>query len=181
MKKQIGAVIAGSILLIGGFLWYVMGEEPDISKTVKDQIPDMTMSYTGNVLKEERDGKLIWEVTAEKIDVDANSKMAKMQNMKAKFYRDNGIVTELVAQEAEYNQKTNLITMSGAIEATESDGSLLKADEAQYDGQKRQLMCDGNVEVIKSGYHITGEHLTADDESGKVRVEGNAKAIRTGA
>lgn len=180
MKKKIGAVIAGSILLIGGFLWYVMGDEPDISKKVKEQIPDMTMSYSGNVLKEERDGRLIWEVTADKIELDANSKLAKMQNMRAKFYRDNGIVTELTAKEAFYDQQTNLITMNGSIEAIESDGSSLKADEAKYDGKKRQLQCDGNVEVHKDDYLITGQHLTADDESGKVRVQGDARAIRQG-
>lgn len=180
MKKQIAAVLAGTVLLIGGFVWYVMGDEPDISKIVKEQIPDMTMSYSGNVLKEERGGKLIWEATAEKIEVDANTQIVKMQNMKAKFYRDNGIVTELTAQEAFYDQKKNLITMNGAIEARESDGSSLKADKAKYDSKKRQLFCDGNIELKKDEYIVTGQRLIADDESGRVRVEGNAHAIRQG-
>lgn len=180
MKKQIIAVIVGTVLMIGGFIWYVSDEGPDISNIVKEQIPDMTMSYSGNVLKEERDGKVIWELTADKIEVDSNSKNAVLKKVKGKFYSDDGVVTDLVAEKAMYDQKKNLITLNGAIHAEQSDGGTLKADEAKYDAQKRQLQCKGHVEVNKGGYLITGDRLIADDVKGKIRVDGNAQAVQIG-
>lgn len=180
MKKQIAAVIAGSILMIGGFIWYVSDEGPGISDIVKDQVPDMTMSYSGNVLKEERNGKVIWELTAEKIEVDSNSQNAVLKKVNGKFYSDDGVVTNLVAEKATYDQKKNLITLNGAIHAEQSDGGSLKADQAKYDAKKRQLQCQGHVELNKGGYLVTGDRMVADDTKGKIRVDGNAQAVQIG-
>ena len=70
--------------------------------------------------------------------------------------------------------------MQGPINADESDGSSIKADKARYDSKKKQLYCDGNVKVKKDGYLVTGDHMTADQVSGKIRVDGNAHAIQIG-
>ena len=180
MKQKIIAVIALFALLIGGFFWYISDEGPDIVQKVKEQSPDRMMSYSGNTLKEEKDGKLVWEVTAETIQIDIQTNAAVMQNMKGAFYRADGTVTELSAKEASYDQKENVITMNGTIEARQSDGGKLKADSARYDGKKKHLYCDGNVEVNKGGYLITGDHLVADQVTGKLRVDGNAHAIQIG-
>lgn len=180
MKKKITAIIALSAVLIGGFIWYISDEGPDIAQKVKEQTPDRMMTYSGNVLKEEKDGKLIWEVTADNMQIDIETNAVKMQNMKGTFYRDDGTVTELSAKEASYNQKKNIIAMKGSIEASQSDGGKLKADQARYDGKKKHLYCDGNVEVNKDGYLVTGDHLVADQTSGKIRVDGNAHAIQIG-
>lgn len=180
MKKKITAVIALAVVLIGGFIWYVMGEGPSISKTVKEQVPDRMMSYSGNVLKEEKNGRLVWEVTAETMQVNTQTNVVSMQKMKGKFYREDGVVIELTAEEATYNQKKELITMKGSIEASESDGSSMKADAAKYDAKKKRLYCSGNVEVNKDGYLVTGDRMTADQVTGKVRVDGNAHAIQSG-
>ena len=131
MNKKIMAVIALFAVLIGGFIWYISDEGPDITQKVKEQVPDRMMSYSGNVLKEEKNGTLIWEVTAETMQIDLQSNVVVMKDMKGAFYREDGTVTKLVAQEASYDQKKNIITMDGAIEATQSDGGLLKADTAR--------------------------------------------------
>ena len=180
MNKKIMAVIALFAVLIGGFIWYISDEGPDITQKVKKQMPDRMMSYSGNVLKEEKNGKLIWEVTAETMQIDIQTNAVKMQNMKGTFYREDGTITKLEADKASYNQKKNIITMEGAIEASQSDGGLLKADKARYDGKKKHLYCDGNVEVKKDGYLVTGDHMIADQKSGKIRVDGNAHAIQIG-
>lgn len=180
MKKKITAVIALAVVLIGGFIWYVMGEGPSISETVKEQVPDRMMSYSGNVLKEEKNGRLVWEVTAETMQVNTQTNVVSMQKMKGKFYREDGVVIELTAEEATYDQKKELITMKGSIEASESDGSSMKADAAKYDAKKKRLYCSGNVEVNKDGYLVTGDRMTADQVTGKVRVDGNAHAIQSG-
>ncbi len=180
MKKKITAVIALFVVLIGGFIWYISDEGPDITQKVKEQVPDRMMTYSGNVLKEEKNGKLIWEVTAENMQIDIQTNAVSMKNMKGTFYREDGTITELSAKEASYNQKKNIITMKGSIEASQSDGGKLKADKARYDGKKKHLYCDGNVEVNKDGYLVTGDHLVADHTTGKVRVDGNAHAIQIG-
>lgn len=180
MKKKIMAIIALFAVLIGGFMWYISDDGSDITKKVKEQTPDRMMTYSGNVLKEEKDGKLIWEVTAETMQIDIQTNAVSMQNMKGTFYREDGTVTKLEAKEASYNQKKNIITMKGSIEASQSDGGTLKADKARYDGKKKHLYCDGNVEVNKDGYLVTGDHLLADQTSGKIRVDGNAHAIQIG-
>lgn len=180
MKKQIIAVIALTVTLIGGFFWYIMDDNPNISKTVKEQVPDRTMSYSDNVLKEEKNGKLVWEMTAEGIEVDLESNHVTLKSLKGTFYRENGVVTELTAEEGAYDQTKGLITMKGAIKANESDGAMIKADAARYDSKKKHLYCDGNVEVKKDGYLVTGDHMLADQVSGKIRVDGNAHAIQIG-
>lgn len=180
MKKQIIAVIALSALLISGFIWYIMDESPIVSKTVRNQIPDQMMSYSGNVIKEEKNGKLVWKMTAETMQVNIETQAITMQNMKGTFYREDGVVTEITAEEAAYDQAKSLIMMKGSVEANESDGSSIKADTARYDSKKKRLYCDGNVEVNKDGYLVTGDHLVADQENGKIRVDGNAHAIQIG-
>ncbi len=180
MKKKIGLSIAFLVLISGAFLWYVFRDEPVLPPAIVEQVPDKTMSYSGNELKEEKDGKTIWTVKAEKMNVDGNTGVIKMEIVTAKLYEDNGKVTELVADNAVYHQKKGKLALKGEIQAQSTDGSSLAADTAHYDTKEQILQCDGNVRVNKDGYLISGAHLETDRGMKTVRVSGNAEVIKVG-
>ena len=49
--------------------------------------PPTIMEYENNTLVEEKDGVKIWEITTDKIRIDANTHRADFKNVKGKFYK----------------------------------------------------------------------------------------------
>ena len=71
------------------------------------------MSYGGNILSEERDGVKIWDLSAENMEVEVETQIAELRNLKAHFYQKDGKVVDyrieycddFIAQQLEYGEK----------------------------------------------------------------------------
>ena len=66
--------------------------------------PPTVMEYEGNTLVEEKNGVKIWEITSDKIRIDANTHRAEFSKINGKFFREDGKVLELTAFQGYYDQ-----------------------------------------------------------------------------
>lgn len=183
MKKSTYLVIACLVaFLVGGVYYFVKEEAPESPKQAQEASePAAKPFFTGNAIVEEQDGKRLWELTAETIEIDPNTKQARLVNIKGVFYQDKGGKIEITAPGAVMDTKTKDITMTGNVKAVSSDGATFTANEALWKGKDRMLFGTGGVTLTRDDTVIIGDKLESDANMEKVRVQGNARVIKGGA
>lgn len=182
MNKQVISLIAAVIIAIIGVLYWAFSEEihlPDQNKKTEEK--PMAMSYEGNTLSEEKDGKKIWDLTAETIEIDPTTKNAVLKNIQGIFYQENGQTVTLTAPQATFDNKTKDITISDQVNAKTSDGATFQAKTVFWQGEKQLFRGEGNVVVTRDDTVLTGDKLESDAGFIKVKVTGNAHIVKGGA
>lgn len=182
MKKSTYLTIACIALVLAGGLYYFVKDEPLAPpKQVQQSIdPGPSISFKGSTYVEEQDGKRLWELTAETIEVEVNSKNIILKNLKGTFYQDKGGKIDLVAKQAVMDNKTKDIHMDGDIKAVSStDGATFTAPQARWNAKERRMFGSGGITLTKEDTVITGDQLETDNNMEKVKVQGNA-LIRKG-
>ena len=168
------------ILLVGG-LYYFTKEEPANPLQTAQEAGDAKPVFIGNSIVEEDNGKRLWELKAERMEVDPQTNAVKMFNLKGIFYKEDGSSIEITAPEANLDTKTKDILMAGNIKAVSSEGATFTAREARWEGKKRILYGTGDVTLTKDDTVITGDQIESDAKMEKVKVEGNARVVKGGA
>lgn len=181
MKKTIGIVIACVIILASG-LYYFLKDEPLPSNPPEEPKSQQAskLSYLGNSITEEKDGKRLWELKAESMEIDVDTKNVQIKNLIGTFYQEKGGSIEITAPEAFLDSKTKEITMSVKVKATASDGGTFMANELRWSSKEQKAYGTGNVVFTKEDTVITGDKIESDSNMEKVKVFGNAKVVQGG-
>ncbi|BBB91578.1 MAG TPA: LPS export ABC transporter periplasmic protein LptC [Methylomusa anaerophila] len=177
------AIACGLIFLVGG-LYYFLKEEPlppappDSQAAGKQSIPNLT--FSGSTIVEEKDGKRIWELSAEIIEADTSQNIATLKNIKGVFYQEKGGKIDIVAKEAVLDTKTKDISLQGDIQATASDGAVFTAPQAKWSDKNKVFSGTGGIKLIRGDTIITGDTIETDASMEKVKVQGNARVLTGG-
>ncbi len=182
MKKTIGMVVVCILLLASGLYYFLKDEPlpaspPEAEPTAQEA---SILSYVGNSITEEKEGKRLWELKAETIEIDSNTKNVQMKNVMGTFYQDKGGKIEIKAPIAFLDSKTKDISMPVRMEAVASDGGTFAANEARWSGKEQRFYGSGNIVVTKEDTVITGDKIESDTNMEKVKISGNAKVIKGG-
>ena len=183
MKKTTYLMIAFSVLFLVGGLYYFVKDEPLVPQTpaVVEKVDQVsTSSYVGNSIKEEKDGKPLWEIAAETIEIDVTTKNVNMKNIKGTFYQTNGGKIDITAPGAVLDSKSKDIVMTGKVQAIASDGATFTAQQTHWSGQQRTFYGSGDVVLTKDGSVMTGDNIESDADMAKMKVYGNAKIVTGG-
>lgn len=183
MKKTTYLIIACVVLFLGGCLYYFLKDEPVTPKEpVQVATSESTsLSYVGNSITEEKDGKRLWELQAETIDIDSNTKNMKFKNIKGVFYQDNGGKIDISAPEAAVDSKTKEIVMVGKIKAIASDGTTFAAQEIRWSNLEQRFYGSGDVSLTQDDTVMTGDQIESDRNMSKIKVSGHANIVKGGA
>ena len=95
----------GAVLLAGLIVWAVTSV-PEIPQQTDEPTGPRIMSYMDNTLHEERDGRTIWQMTAEQMNVDIDTNDTGMVKIDGTFYSDDGRTLTLKADEGRMDSKT---------------------------------------------------------------------------
>ncbi len=183
MKKNTYIISACFLILIAGCLYYFFKEEPfqqEVTSAPTEQ-QSTTLSYVGNRITEEKDGKPLWEMNAETIEIDVNTKNILLKNIKGTFYQDNGGKINITAPQAMMDNKTKDIRMSGKVYAVASDGGTFTAQETQWAGQTQLFYGSGDVICTKDDMIMYGDVIESDKNMVVLKVSGHAKMVKGGA
>lgn len=185
MKKGTYLISACIILLLAGILYYFVKDEPMLPpKEPKQQAKNVqgtTLSYIGNKIVEEKDGKPLWELGAESIEVDINGDKTQLNAIKGVFYQENGGKIDITAPKAVVDNKTKNIVMTGKVKAVASDGASFTSQEVQWFSEEKRFYGQGEVVLTKDDTVMTGEKIESNANMEKIKVYGNAKVVKGGA
>ena len=182
MKKSTYVIITCVALFLAGCLYYFLKDEPFTSKEPTESATSepSTMSYVGNNIVEEKDGKRLWELSAETIEVDTNTKNMKFKNMKGIFYQTNGGKIDITAPEAVVDSKTKDIVMAGKVHAIATDSTAFTAQEIRWSSKEQRFCGTGDILLTKDDTVMTGDRIEGDGNMSKIKVSGHANIVKGG-
>ncbi|WP_346353575.1 LPS export ABC transporter periplasmic protein LptC [Azotosporobacter soli] len=182
MKKAnwlIGCAIV--LLLAWGIYYFLRPEAPAAEKEALPSKAPTFLTYEGNTISEEKDGRKIWQVTAETIEIDVDSSNLRVKNVKATFFQENGTQIVLTAPEGNMDHNSKDIALKGSVHAVTSDGATFTAQEANWQAKDGLFTATGQVKLTREDTVVTGDRLDTDGKLEKIKVQGNAHVVKGGA
>ena len=175
-KYIYGAAAAFIVALI---VWAISTAPETPTASDASQEPRV-MSYEGNTLSEERDGRTIWTLTAEQVNFDIDTQDASMRGIVGTFYGKDGRTLELKADEGHMDHETRNVTLTGNVSAATSDGATLTADDLMWTAAAGELSATGEPQITRDDLRATGDVITSSDEFQQFRITGNARIEKGG-
>jgi LPS export ABC transporter protein LptC len=181
VKFKITLITIVVIALLGGGLYYFLKTEP--LATAPPDAPEaqstdkVAMTLADNKITEEENGKILWELTADAIEVDPVTQNVLLHKVQGTFYSDKGTTLVVTSQEGSLDSQTKNVQLTGAVHAVASDGGDLTAPELLWQDQTKLLLGNGGVKVVKGSTILTGDKLEGDSVLNKIKVTGHAHVV----
>lgn len=173
------AVVAA--ILAWGIYYFVRPEAPAAPKEALPPKAPTILTYEGNTISEEKDGRKVWQITAETIEVDVDSSNVLVKNVKATFYQADGKNVVLTAPQATLDNKSRDISLQGNVNAVNSDGATFTAEQAAWISKQEHFTAKGKVRLTREDTVVTADQLDSDAKMEKIKVQGNARVLKGGA
>ena len=140
--------------------------------------PPTVMEYENNTLVEEKNGVKIWEITTDKIRIDANTHRADFQNVKGKFFKEDGKVLELTAIQGYYDQDTRNIHIEGDVVMTDGEGGKLETVHLDWLSHEELMIATEDVKISKDDMRAFADRAESSNGFQKFLLKGNARILK---
>ena len=170
-----GKFFAGiGILIFLALVVWVVRSIPEPPKAAPPKDEPRIMSYEGNTLSAEKDGRKQWELRADRISMNVDTQDAEMENIKGQFYEENGRVVTLVAKHGLYRQGTKDIAVDGDVKVTNTDGAELTSQKLTWLAAQEKLVAEVDVRVKKDDMRASGDLIESSDGFNRIKIIGKA-------
>ena len=173
MNKRARIMVAVCLILGAALVIWAVSTVPEAPEQLP-QPEQKIMSYEGNTLSEEKDGRKLWDLTSEKIDVDVDTQDMHLTGITGHFYAEDGRTAELKAEGGIYNGKSKDVKLSGNIMVTYSDGAILTSKELEWKNEAEVLTATGDVKATREDVLITADQVEAREGFNKIKATGHA-------
>ena len=167
---------AGILLLISLIVWTVR-TIPNPPAKEESKEPHV-MTYDGNTLKEEADGRVTWELTAESISINADTQDAEMQNLKGKFYEKDGTVVDVKADHGSYQHASKNVIVDTNIEIKTTAGSERTCQTLMWVAEREMLAAEGDAHIKKADMRGNADRIESTDGFNRIKLIGKAHIER---
>ena len=178
MNKRGKFFVGAGVLLFLALVTWVVRSIPEPPKPVAPSNEPRIMSYEGNTLSVEKDGKKQWELQADTISMNVDTQDAEMENLKGQFYEDDGRVVTLVAKHGIYRQNTKDIAVDGDVKVTNTDGAELTSQKLIWLAAEEKLVAEVDVRVKKEDMRASGDRIESSDGFNRIKIIGKAHIER---
>lgn len=175
MNKKVKAAIAISVIILVCLIVWAVRSVPQPPDSESVQV-NTVMKYDGNTIREEKDGKVIWELTADDISVDKNTQNAEMTNIKARYYGEDGKEVGLTAPHGLYENGNRNIKLDGGVKAETTDGAKLSSKELIWDAKASKMIAKGEAKIERESEHMKaqGNEIESTNSFQHFKVKGKA-------
>ncbi len=166
-----------ALLFICLVIW-VVRNTPDAPAPIDKLEAPKVMTYEGNVLSEDKNGVKIWDLTADKMNVNTVTQDVELINPVGHFYQADGNTIELRAKTGIYNQATKNVHIQDEVVVTTKDGAKLTAGVLDWVAGEELLVATGEVKITKDDILAEGDRIEARKGIGHLKIEGNAHIVK---
>ena len=140
--------------------------------------PPAVMEYEGNTLVEEKNGVKIWEITSDKIRVDANTNLAEFKGIHGKFFQEDGKVLEMTAIQGYYDQNTKNVHVEGDVVLKDGEGGKLTTVHLDWLSEEEMLVATEDVRISKEDMRAFADRAESMNGFQKFLLKGNARILK---
>ena len=168
-RKTLLAVLAAA-LFVAAFAWAVLTvpEAPALDDSAR------TLRYEGNTLSMEKDGRTVWQLTAEAIEASTDGKAAEARNIEGVFHEDDGRKLKLAAPHAHYDMTSKDLVIDGGVKVESSDGIRLTSREIIWSSEKETLAAVGDALLTQEEekLRVSAERIESSDGFARFTASG---------
>lgn len=169
--KVLAGVVAVAFIALVAWVVNTLPEPPD-----EVDVPQHKMTYDNNIITETKDGKVVWELKADYLEVVAETKQVTMIKVQGKYYTDDNRVLDLVGDTALFDEASGDIQLKGNVKSTSSDGYEMSCNVMNWAAGESKMVLTGDV-VIKNNVEnllAKGDVAEATDGFNKLKLSGKA-------
>ncbi|MEG1727512.1 MAG: LPS export ABC transporter periplasmic protein LptC [Acidaminococcaceae bacterium] len=174
-KRSFLLIAAGFVLLGLIFAWLFSSEETITKSKLGKDIKVDDMLVRNSKLKEEQNGKLLWELAIGEMVYDKATDTNQMKDVKGKWYRADGSVLELVSTGGSIVMAKKDVVLQGNVVATLSSGGKLEADQVSWFRSEDKITAQGKVRITKEDLLALADQAITDSGLEQLRLAGNAE------
>ena len=178
MENKVKILIGVLAILFVCLVTWVVRTTPTEPPPSNYVAPPDYMEYENNTLVEEKDGVKIWEITSDKIRVDANTHRAEFSNINGKFFREDGKVLELTALQGYYDQDTHNVHVEGDVVMTDGDNGKLESVHLDWLSQEEMLIATEDVKISRDDMRAFADRAESSNGFQKFFLKGNARILK---
>lgn len=172
-RKILGLIVlAIAILSSIGYFFFGQTVPEDPSKPKGNKV-----TFSGSELKEEKDGKIIWAVKAESIEVDPRTKEIVLTNVKGVFTKDN-VEMNITAPKGHVTGDHKIIDLSEGVTATNTEGVEFTTSAITFDNNKKEFITKTPFTFVDKETTITGDTLWGNMVLQEIKAKGHARLVR---
>ena len=174
-------ILAGiAVIFFVCLVVWVVRTTPKAPPPIEKFEPPTVMEYEGNTITEERDGKIIWELTCDKMRVDSLTQDMELTNVRGKYYDDEK-VWSLTAARGIYDQTEKIIYVEGDVLIKNNvDASELRSEDLAWLSDEELLVAQGEVSVTNDdGAKLFSDKIEWFSAEEKIIATGNVKVLNT--
>lgn len=175
--KKYRYVILGLIAFFALFYWIIEGGELVADKPL-EQIKQSNTIIKDSSLTQDKDGKKSWDLDVKVIEIDTQTDINKLTDVKGKLFGEDGTTLDVTAKGGTYNPHTKEITLTGDVFAVYSKGWTLKCQNIQWLPDKNLIIAKEDVICEKQDLYISGDELQTDPQLVKMKITGNGTVIK---
>ena len=165
----------GAVLLLALIVWAVRSV-PDVPNEGTTE-PTKVMKYSDNTISAEKNGRTIWKLSAEYMEMETDTQNASFTNASATFYQEDGRTAVLTAPHGYYDAQSKNLKIDGGVNIKTSDGAELTCNELDWTDADGMLAAVGEAKVVKEADALlgTGERIESTDGFNKFKIKGSDK------
>lgn len=120
-------------------------------------------------------GEKLWEARAATAQVFNDKKLARVQNVSIRYFKNGKVVSRARADEADLNTQTEDIAAQGNVVLQAQNGAVLYTSRLRWDQKHQRVSTEDWVKVVKEDSILTGKGLIADRDLEDVVVKENVQ------
>ncbi|NJK34201.1 MAG: LPS export ABC transporter periplasmic protein LptC [Oscillatoriales cyanobacterium SM2_2_1] len=163
-------------LLVLAFVPWLIGQNTLTPITVPSPTEATSSLFDIRLTEFDQAGKLLWEVNAERIDYRQDRRVADVQKVSGRFYRDGELLITATSDTGVLNQVEQQIAMKGNVRAIAvKDNLTLTAAEILWNSKKDLMTGSGTVTIRqpKEKLSLTGQRLEARPSQNRFTLSDN--------
>ena len=174
MNKKQKIIIALMIFAFLALVGWVLSSIPEAPENTEPKDEKRIMSYEGNTLVSEKDGRRQWLLKAEKMSVDVDTQDAYMEGIEVEFYNADGTTMKLTAPKGLYYYHDKNFGVYDGTKVITSDGAELTCDKLYWLSKDEMLVAEDNVKVKKDDFFASGNKAESRNGFSHFKIIGKA-------
>lgn len=151
--------------------------EPETKETQLK--PPVLPSINNAELKEDKDGKRIWELNIDTVTMNPTAQVNTLKGVKGRFYRDNGDIINVNSDGGEIDLKTKNVKLIGNVVVNSSTNEKLTTDELVWNNSDEQVIATGKAVLTRPDVVAKADKMITNKKFSKSKLLGNASVVKT--
>lgn len=150
-------------------------------ETTPDQevSPDKLVEFNGSEIEEKQNGKLVWRLTAEKIQIDPDTQLMYFTKPQALIIGEDGTQFIVTSDKGVVDRQKRTIEIKPPMKAYTDKNDTLQTDGSVYYNMDTRMIKGGKVEIHRHDHtHLKADAFETNSSLDKVTLTGHAQVTK---